>query len=84
MKEIILDGSAITDRGQFHDAVSQQLALPEWYGRNMDALYDCLTDLPETRIELRNWPDDGYLALALDVMRHAAEDNILLRITVVQ
>ena len=45
MKQVILDGSAITTRTQFHDAVAQQLQLPEWYGRNLDALYDCLGEV---------------------------------------
>ena len=25
-------------------AIGQQLAFPEWYGQNLDALFDCLTD----------------------------------------
>lgn len=84
MRKIILDGSVMTGREALHDALCAQLALPEYYGRNLDAMYDCLTTMPETEIELRNWPQAGYLARALDVMRDAAEDNILLRITVVQ
>ena len=27
------------------ELLGQALALPKWWGRNLDALYDCLTDL---------------------------------------
>lgn len=27
------------------DAIASALSFPEWFGRNLDALYDCLTDL---------------------------------------
>lgn len=58
MMQIVLDGSVITGREQLHDAVSQQLALPEWYGRNLDALYDCLGEVRDVEIILRCWPRD--------------------------
>ena len=40
----LIDGAVIETRGQLHNALSEQLALPEYYGRNLDALFDCLTD----------------------------------------
>ena len=43
----ILDGNSIKTKDALHDALSRSLSLPEWYGRNLDALYDCLTDLHE-------------------------------------
>lgn len=27
------------------DAIAAALSFPDWFGRNLDALYDCLTDL---------------------------------------
>ncbi|GAA5151280.1 MULTISPECIES: barstar family protein [Amycolatopsis] len=27
------------------DAIAEALSFPDWFGRNLDALYDCLTDL---------------------------------------
>ncbi len=32
---------------QLHDVLEEALPLPEYYGRNLDALYDILTSLPE-------------------------------------
>jgi hypothetical protein len=46
------------------DAIADALAFPGWTGRNLDALYDALTDLswlPEGEHVLV-WPDDGVFA----------------------
>lgn len=52
---VILDGNLILDREMLHDVLAEELHLPEWYGWNLDALYDCLTDVrEETMITLRN------------------------------
>ena len=82
MRQVILDGSVITGRTMLHDAVSEQLQLPEWYGRNLDALYDCLGEVRDTEIVLRCWPREGYLARAMDLMLDAARENPGLRITI--
>ena len=47
MAEIVLDGLEIESLEAVHDRFAQALNLPEWYGRNLDALFDCLTDLKE-------------------------------------
>lgn len=49
----ILDGNNITDKRILHDTLAGSLPFPDWYGRNLDALYDCLSDLQEeTEIRL--------------------------------
>lgn len=50
MRIAVLDGDAISTREELHDALARELALPAWYGRNLDALYDCLTDLGEETV----------------------------------
>ena len=32
---------------EVHGLLARALDLPEWYGRNLDALFDCLTDAYE-------------------------------------
>jgi len=49
--EIILDGTLMTDRGATHDLLAEKLAFPDYYGRNLDALYDLLSTYPE-RVDL--------------------------------
>jgi len=43
MKKVVLDGSAIEDVLHLHDLLQELLELPDYYGRNLDALWDCLT-----------------------------------------
>jgi RNAse (barnase) inhibitor barstar len=35
----------VTSRAEALDAIGAALNFPAWYGRNLDALYDCLVDL---------------------------------------
>nr|WP_245247278.1 MULTISPECIES: barstar family protein [unclassified Paenibacillus] len=39
----MLDGNLIQERSQLHDFLKQELQLPDSYGSNLDALWDCLT-----------------------------------------
>lgn len=55
MDTIILDGEKMISRREAHDHLAQQLALPEYYGRNLDGLYDLLTEREgPTRIVIRH------------------------------
>ena len=40
----LLDLSGILDEETFHEYVSKKLDFPGYYGFNLDALWDCLTD----------------------------------------
>ncbi|MGE3924155.1 MAG: barstar family protein [Lautropia sp.] len=66
--------------------IGTDLSLPKHFGRNLDALYDCLTDLrpnsdaahPGFVVFLENLPDGGRFgqterSALLDVFRDAAE-----------
>ena len=55
MEAIMLDGALLTERTAAMDILTETLSLPEWWGRNLDALYDCLTDCdPPRHLTLRN------------------------------
>lgn len=41
----VLDGSELVTKRHALDGIAAALAFPEWAGRNLDALHDCLTDL---------------------------------------
>lgn len=45
METIRLDGARLRGREEAMELLGRALVLPEWWGRNLDALYDCLTDL---------------------------------------
>lgn len=44
---VFLDAREMTTHSRAHDHLSAQLQLPEYYGRNLDALYDILTERSE-------------------------------------
>ncbi|WP_306970883.1 barstar family protein [Streptomyces afghaniensis] len=41
---LVLDLEGVTDKAGLMDRCARDLALPEWFGRNWDALADCLAD----------------------------------------
>ena len=46
MREVYLEGRLMTDRAAAHAEIKDKLSLPEYYGANLDALWDCLCFLP--------------------------------------
>lgn len=44
---VLIECAAFADKKALLKAIGQALAFPEWFGANLDALYDCLTDLTE-------------------------------------
>ena len=44
MERITLNGAQMTDRAAMHDQLAAAFSLPEYYGRNLDALWDCLSE----------------------------------------
>jgi ribonuclease inhibitor len=41
--ELRLQGAALLDKQQLHEEIARQLALPDYYGENLDALWDVLS-----------------------------------------
>ena len=53
-----LDAASIKTKSQFLGLLGRALTFPSWYGRNWDALEDCLTDL--------SWIEDGGLLVEVE------------------
>ena len=53
MRSIELDGRDFDNRAKLHRVLKEALALPEYYGNNLDALNDCLAEMKDTTIVLR-------------------------------
>ena len=84
MKKCVLDCSAIANPEDFHDALVEALVLPQWYGTNLDALYDCLTAITEqTEITLLNFAQLGKQYAGFEaVFRDATDANSRIRIVI--
>ena len=53
--EYVFDARELRSCGAFHARLKETLSFPAWYGGNLDAMYDCLTDLPRgTKLTIRN------------------------------
>ena len=83
---VVLDLSAIESAEDLHREIAQGLAFPAWYGGNLDALHDCLTDLSEpSELILRGEAAlSGLLGHRADafrrVLRDSAAENPLLTV----
>ena len=49
---ITIDCGGCADKKELHARIAAALSFPDWYGHNLDALMDCLTDLDETTVTL--------------------------------
>ena len=59
MKQVSLDGNVLADAALLHDYLKDRLSFPDYYGKNFDALYDCLTDLDGVEITIKAPLEDG-------------------------
>ena len=79
MEEYYVDLSGISDKAGLHRRLREHLPLPPWYGNNLDALYDSLTEMPvPSRLHFLSWEDalgsmpsyfKGFCHLLLDVQQ---------------
>lgn len=88
MKKIILDLARMHSVPALHNYLRGVLALPVYYGANLDALYDCLTELDEY-VELvvpAKVADDTQLGWYgkqfIQVLQDAAAENGKLTVTI--
>lgn len=78
---IILDASKMGQRKAAHEYLQEMLPLPGYYGRNLDALYDCLTEMEELEVSFTGTEEaEPYFEKVLRVFRDAARRNTGLTI----
>lgn len=57
---ITIDCTEIKNKEQLHELLAEALSFPSYYGHNLDALFDCLTDIrAKTTIRLLGWSELG-------------------------
>lgn len=84
MERIFLDGAQLTQRAQAMERLSAALDLPAWWGRNLDALHDCLTQ-GGFHLALENCAvleESPFGQRLLRVLRDAAQENPALTLEI--
>ena len=70
--KVLLDVSKMKTEAEAHEYMKRQFDFPDWYGNNLDALYDCLTDYQELEAEFYNRDDSGgHIEKIQQVMKDA-------------
>ena len=78
---MIIDCSLFDSKLSLHEYLKKELNFPEYYGKNLDALFDLLTERrEETEIIIENFDKlkekfGLYADAFLDVLHDASEEN---------
>ena len=81
IRRVVLTGGDICDRESMASFLKEALQLPEYFGGNLDALSDLLSEVSEETVfeiedsELARMPEDGYAAKTLKVLAMACDEN---------
>lgn len=81
MRHIRLDFCKVTDKISLHIYLQEKFDLPKNYGKNLDALWDCLSEISDyTLVELLNIDElygalGPYSAKFLQTIDDAAQEN---------
>lgn len=83
MIEITLNALELSTKEAVHDYLMEAFEFPDYYGKNLDALYDCLTELgPEDyAVYFTNMSaENPYMETVYQVFMEASETNSHLTI----
>ena len=84
MKSVILDAKKMLEKEKMHQYFAKKFDLPEYYGKNLDALFDCLCEINEpTLIKLKNENalDDGTKESLIQLFRDVCNENELVNLS---
>ena len=83
----VLDGGSVGNCETLHRVLAAGLQFPDWYGGNLDALHDCLTEINQpTELVIRGGDAletalDSYAAAFRRVLTDSAAQNDALTVT---
>lgn len=81
IRRVVLTNEKIGSRESMASYMKEALQLPEYFGGNLDALCDLLSEVSEETVfeiedsELARMPEDGYAAKTLKVLARACDEN---------
>ncbi|MBR6177045.1 MAG: barstar family protein [Bacteroidales bacterium] len=75
MKKIYLDFENFSGKEEIHKYLAEKFEFPDYYGGNLDALYDCLYEITTpTAVNIVNVADE-YSEKIKNVIAAAEEEN---------
>ena len=84
----MLDAQYLLEKETAHEYLQKKLVLPDYYGKNLDALYDCLTELADVEIYIdTSFVDESqkenstYFHKMMRVFQAAARENEDLKLS---
>jgi len=87
MKSVILDAKKMLEKEKMHEYFAKKFDLPEYYGRNLDALFDCLCEINEPmliKLKNENFLDDSAKESLTRLFRDVYNENNLVKFELVK
>ena len=81
MNNITLKLDKFNTKKELHSYLKKKLKFPDYYGENLDALFDCLTDIStDTAVDIRYDAENEFQKTVLKVFSDAVSQNTHLAI----
>lgn len=75
---VILDAKYLGEKNSAHEYLKKVFGFPEYYGKNLDALYDCLSEMSNLHIHIIHVEEAGdYYEKVLSVFEDLEDAEII-------
>ena len=76
--EYTIDALKVNERKEAHEYLKEVFSFPEYYGKNLDALFDCLGEMRIDRITIINSEKgENYFYSILDVINDLGIETVM-------